>query len=193
MKQQILKDTTNLKANGFELVPVSSKDVERLTLLIRNKAVRKYLFDGVILQKKQIEEMIASSKESFQQKNYGLWLIQNEMAQTALGFGGLWHFFDETEPQLVIALHPNFQNKGVATKTMQLLINFSLETLSFSYIDASCDAENSSSLRMLQRLGMEYMGDKTVDDKTIKYFRITGNSNLETQGDKTGVYIKQRR
>jgi ribosomal-protein-alanine N-acetyltransferase len=64
-----------LKTERLTLKPVTETDADSLGKIITDEFVRKYLFDDEILDRNQIEELIKISRETFNDKKYGLWLI----------------------------------------------------------------------------------------------------------------------
>ena len=50
------------------------------------------------------KEIIEQSQRHFKEDRFGLWLIGRKGASEAIGFVGLWYFFDEAQPQLNLCL-----------------------------------------------------------------------------------------
>jgi RimJ/RimL family protein N-acetyltransferase len=56
------------------------------------------------------------------------------------------------------AIHPEFQKQGFATEAAQALIKFGFEKLRLTVIYAICDTRNTSSLKVMEKLGMNRVG-----------------------------------
>ena len=51
-------------------------------------------------------------------------------------------------------LHPGYQGQGLATEASRAMLEFGFTTLALHRITAHCDAMNTRSSRMMERLGM---------------------------------------
>lgn len=161
-----------LKTERLTLKPVSETDLEVAHKIFTNEFVRKYLFDDEIFDAAQIKDFINLSDQTFAAKNYGLWLIiLNETAEE-IGFSGLWHFFEEDQPQILYALLPEFTRRGYAAEAARRVIEYAFDELNFDFIDASCDAPNVDSQRAAENLGMKKFKEETVNALPIVFFRL---------------------
>lgn len=163
---------TELVTERLTLRPIQESDFETIQRIFADKFVRKYLFDDEILEEGQIKEFIEISDRIFAEKDYGLWLIVSKEAQKEIGFTGLWHFFDEHQPQLLYGLLPEFTGKGFASEAALKIIEYAFSRLSFEYVDASCDAPNLDSHRVAERLGMKKIKEETISGLPTIFFRL---------------------
>jgi RimJ/RimL family protein N-acetyltransferase len=65
---------------------------------------------------------------------------------------------DAHEAEIGFEFHPAHWGRGYATESARLLVAFGFEELGVDRIGARCLAENRSSLRVLERLGMRLEG-----------------------------------
>ena len=56
------------------------------------------------------------------------------------------------------AVNPSFQANGYATEAAQALIQYGFKQLALSVIVATCDARNTASFRVMEKLGMKRVG-----------------------------------
>jgi [ribosomal protein S5]-alanine N-acetyltransferase len=157
------------------LMPISADQFDEIYVVFTNDFVKKYLFDDEVLSEDSVQSFIETSIESFQEKQYGLWTIHTKGTNTLIGFTGLWHFFDETQPQLLYALLPQFTNMGYAKEAAQKIIEYTWKNLHFDFLEASCDTPNTQSQQTAIRLGMKKIKEEIIDDKPITFFRINKN------------------
>lgn len=161
-----------LKTERLRLKPVDRSDSEELLRIITDKFVRRYLFDGEILQREQIWELIDVTDATFRDKNYGLWLIVSDETREIAGFTGLWHFFEEAQPQLLYALLPGFTGRGLAREAARRIIEYAFSDLAFGYLDASCDAPNKASQRVAENLGMKKFKEEIKNALPTVFYRL---------------------
>lgn len=161
-----------LKTARLTLRPVSADDFAAVQKIFTDEYVRRYLLDGEVLEESQIRDFIAQSDRTFAEKNYGLWLIVADEISEISGLAGLWHFFDEDQPQLLYALLPAYTKRGFAAEAARRVIEYGFSELNFKYLDASCDAPNTDSQRVAEKLGMKKFKEETIDDLPIVFFRL---------------------
>lgn len=56
------------------------------------------------------------------------------------------------------AINPEFQKQGFATEAAQALIRFGFESLGLEMVYATCDARNTASFTVMEKLGMKNVG-----------------------------------
>ncbi|MCW5912531.1 MAG: GNAT family N-acetyltransferase [Cyclobacteriaceae bacterium] len=170
-----------LETERLVLEPVSLEKLETLRGIITNPFVRKYLFDDEILSNEQVGEFISISNQLFSDKGYGLWLIKLKDHNGIIGFTGLWHFYNENQPQLLYALLPSHTKSGYAKEASLKLLDYVWANLGFDYIDAACDTPNSASLHTAVSIGMTKTSEKYIDGKPVSFFRIYRNEHKADQ------------
>ncbi|MGE0589979.1 MAG: GNAT family N-acetyltransferase, partial [Cyclobacteriaceae bacterium] len=89
-----------------------------------------------------------------------------------IGFAGLKSFFEESQPQLLYALLPDYTGQGLALDAAAAIVRYCFEELGFDYLEASCDIPNLPSQRVAERIGMRKVEERTVDDKSLAFYRI---------------------
>ncbi|AFZ03491.1 GNAT family N-acetyltransferase [Calothrix sp. PCC 6303] len=161
-----------LKTDRLVLKPTLESDLSTLHSIFINPYVKKYLCDDNIWSLPQVEEMIVESQKLFEEKKFGIWLINTKDDQEIIGLVALWYFFDEEQPQLVYALLPEATKKGYATEAAAKIVKYSFDELGYKYLIASCDKPNLESKNVAERIGMREVEEKSVDDKPILFFKV---------------------
>lgn len=161
-----------LTTDRLILLPISAVNFDEKYHLFTNDFVKKYLFDGDTLSRETVQSFIETSIQSFQKKQYGLWTIHKKETNSLIGFTGLWHFFDEGQPQLLYALLPDNTKLGYAREAANGIINYTWEHLDFEHLDASCDTPNTDSIKTALGIGMTKTKEESIDNKPITFFRI---------------------
>ncbi|WP_405098722.1 GNAT family N-acetyltransferase [Oceanobacillus sp. FSL H7-0719] len=127
--------------------------------LFINQKVRKFL--GGIRQKDSIkavlDEMLHPGDDSF------YWAVREKHTDQFIGLVSLNPHHDSIYLEVSYQFLPNWWGKGYATEVIQLIIIFALNELSLSKVVAETQTANTSSCRLLERLGMKL-------EKTIKRF-----------------------
>lgn len=152
-----------LQTAQLYLQPVERSNLDTLHQLIIHPDVRRFLCDGKILAKEQIEAWIEESLSLFATSHFGLWIVvpnlsrehsHNHSSKALIGLCGFWYFHTPPELELLFCIAPEYWNQGFATEAAQALIHYGFEQLTLDRIAASADVSNTASIRVMQKLGM---------------------------------------
>ncbi|MEM9325595.1 MAG: GNAT family N-acetyltransferase [Bacteroidota bacterium] len=168
-------DDMTLKTDRLHLRPLQKEDEDWFLELNGSPFVRKYLWDDQVIDRETGIQIINQSQASFQQRRYGLWKIQRQSDQSAVGYVGLWFFFDEDWPQLLYALQQDFAGQGYASEAAQAVVGYALDQLHFPYLLAAMDTPHFASQLVAKRLGFVFIEERIVEGKPTLFFRKDGN------------------
>lgn len=116
-----------------------------------NQMVRKFL--GGVRQKDSIEavldEMLYTNEDSF------YWTVREKQTDDFIGLVSLNPHHDGLYLEVSYQFLPNWWGNGYATEVVQLIINYALNELKLPKIVAETQTANTSSCKLLERLGME--------------------------------------
>ena len=166
-----------LETERLILTQIVESDLNTLHKIFTDPYVRRYLCDGQIWSLDPVEEMLEQNTKLFEEKQFGLWFIENKSDRAIMGFVGLWYFFEEEQPQLIYALLPKALKKGYATEAATKIIEYGFDEPDFDYLVASCDRPNIESQKVAARLGMKQVESRIVDGNPILFFRLDKTSN----------------
>ncbi|MFD1412459.1 GNAT family N-acetyltransferase [Oceanobacillus jeddahense] len=128
-------------------------DVKKLYV---DREVRKFL--GGVRQEGSIEaalrEMLHTNDGSF------YWAVREKHTDNFIGLVSLDPHHDGTYLEVSYQFLPNWWGKGYATEVVQLVIDYGLNELNLPKIVAETQTANTSSCKLLERLGMEL--EKTI-------------------------------
>jgi [ribosomal protein S5]-alanine N-acetyltransferase len=160
-----------IETERMALRPVQLTDLPAMHHIFTNELGRKYLSDNQILSEEQVQTFITISKQTFSERQYGLWLLHKKPDNEVIGVAGLWAMFDEKQPELLYAILPEYTGRGFATEAVAEIIRYAFTNLSFAYVDASCDVPNVDSIRVAERLGMIKFKEETINGLPLVFFR----------------------
>jgi [ribosomal protein S5]-alanine N-acetyltransferase len=173
-----------LETQRLTLRPIAKRDLAALHAVFVDPHVRKYLCDDEVFSLQQVEEMLHQSIQHFEKERFGLWSIElksvGSLSREMIGFVGLWYFFDEQQPQLIYALLPSALKQGYATEAASKILAYCFDELGYEYVVASCDHPNLDSQKVAQRLGMQKIEEKIIQQNPIVFFRIDKSSLSES-------------
>jgi RimJ/RimL family protein N-acetyltransferase len=103
-----------------------------------------------------IVEAIRASQALFDRRGVGIWLVNHRVRDELIGFCGFVEIATvHPEPQLVYAMFRRFVGMGYATEMARACIAEARRHDGFATIIASVDEVNTSSVRVLVKLGFE--------------------------------------
>jgi RimJ/RimL family protein N-acetyltransferase len=119
-----------------------------------DKAVRRFLWDGKVVAFEETKAIVERSQLLFKERGYGLWSVRELGCEEVIGFAGYWQFRTPSSLELLFGVRSDRWNRGIATESSHSLIRYGFETLNWQAIEASTDAANVASVRVLEKLGM---------------------------------------
>jgi ribosomal-protein-alanine N-acetyltransferase len=149
-------DFVRIETARLWLRPFTPEDLEALHRLWIDPDVRKYLWDGEAVSRERVAAVIEESVASFERKGLGLWGVFPREEKILIGFCGFWYFHQPPRLQLLYGIAPEFWNRGLATEVALATIRYGFEQLSFDRIEASTDAPNEASIRVMEKAGMKF-------------------------------------
>ncbi len=168
----------NLQSERLYYEPLKLSDAGWFHYLNSDPCVRKYLWDDELISHEQVDEILQKNESSFAQSFWGLWKFRFLDSDEFIGYCGLWQFFDEDQPQLLYVLTPEYHHRGLATESARVVINYAFDILQFDHIIASVDDENSASVHVCQRLGMEFVREELKNGKPTLFFQLDSSKKL---------------
>lgn len=149
-----------LETPRLRLRPCTKSDVDSLHALWTDPLVRRWLWDDVVIERDVVSGIVASSDASFAKAGWGQWFVERRDDGVGIGATGLAELDAAVGPELVYAFHPAHWGCGYATEASQAVLRYALETLGFARIPGRTDPPNRESIRVLERLGMHFDGER---------------------------------
>lgn len=157
----------------LRLRPFTLADVDELHRLWTEPGVRQYLWDDEVIPRERVESIIDTSLASFEAHGFGLWAVLPVAEEALIGFCGFWYFHDPPRLELLYGIAPAYWNKGLATEAARAMMKYGFEELSFERIEASTDAPNLASVRVMERAGMSFWKRELTNGLDTIYYAIS--------------------
>ena len=106
--------------------------------------------------------------KSYEKNGFGLYLVEEKTAKIPVGMCGLLKRDDLDNPDIGFAFLPEFWKKGYAIEVASALMRFAKEQLSLPHILAITITSNTSSIKLLEKIGLTF----------VKQYTSTGNEEL---------------
>jgi uncharacterized protein (TIGR00369 family) len=161
-----------LETPRLRLRPCTASDVDALLALWTDPLVRRWLWDDTIIERTVVAEIVARSSESFERAGWGQWIVERRNDGAWLGAAGLAELDPAVGPELLYAFHPPHWGRGYATEASRALLRHAFEALGFARVPGRTDAPNRESIRVLERLGMQYDGTRQAGGRPTVCYSI---------------------
>ncbi|MDQ3803633.1 MAG: GNAT family N-acetyltransferase [Acidobacteriota bacterium] len=169
---------SSFETERLRLRPLTPDDTDELHRLWTEPGVRRYLWDGEVIARARVRAMIEASVASFEARGFGLWAVLPRAAEALVGFCGFWFFHEPPRLELLYGIAPACWNRGLATEAAVAMLRYGFEELSFERIEASTDAANAASARVLERAGMSFWKRETTNGLDTVYYSVSREAFL---------------
>ena len=158
-----------IQTDRLYLRPFADADLDNLHQLWTQPGVRRYLWDGEVIPRERTMSIIQASRASFEAHGFGLWSAFSRSNQAMIGFCGFWHFHEPPQLELLYGFAPSHWRQGFATEAAKAMIRYGFEELLFERIEASTDAANVVSVKVMKGVGMSFWKREQTNGLTIYY------------------------
>ncbi len=139
----------------------SPDDLEDLARIFSKPEVMKYLgLEGKPVSKEETETALLSMIKHWERHGYGRWAVVDKESGSLIGYAGLRNHEDTAE--LVYLFDEPYWGKGLATEVARACLEFGFELHGLETIIAFAKPLNASSRRVLEKIGMQFVGETTV-------------------------------
>ena len=180
-------NTRTLQTGRLVLQPIAVNDAKALHRISNEPGVRRYLWDDKLVEEATIRDLIARSVRMFSEGGIGLFGIRRRGSEDLLGFCGFVRVDGMEEPELGYELTQLAWGKGLATEASLACLRFAFEEAGLKRAIAGADATNRASLRVIEKLGMRYLGNINPNAPDEPYHALDREEFLN--GTRRGVQV----
>jgi ribosomal-protein-alanine N-acetyltransferase len=170
-----------LETTRLRLRPFLPRDLDALHALFIHPDVRRFLWDDRVVSRDTVQGLIAASLASFSVQDFGQWLAEDRGTRVLVGFCGLRPTDDAQEIELLYALAPERWGEGLATEAGDAVLTHAFQRVGLPRVVARTDSPNLASVRVLERLGMQFEGERVVNGLPLLHYAISDAAFWERQ------------
>lgn len=165
---QIILETPRLILRQF-----TTADAALIYQLNRNPEVVKYVQEPVLESEAAALKIITDIILPQYKNKLGRWAVHSKSNNEFIGWCGLKFLNESGEIDLGYRFHPFAWGKGYATEAASHVLDYGFKTLQLKEVIGTVAVENTASINVLQKIGMQYITDAIEDDCPVKIFRAT--------------------
>lgn len=115
-----------------------------------------------------VQAQIRTATKLWERLGHSRWSFIDRETQQLVGAGDIQHIDEDEANPLEVGwrLPPEHWGKGFATEAGHAMLRFAFDRLRVPEVYAVADPENYASVRVMQRLGMRYVGLLSFGDPT---------------------------
>ena len=166
--EKIITQTERLIIREFQVL-----DIEALAQIFAKPEVMQFSPTGV-LSTKQTAVKIQSFLDSYQKKGYGKWAVIHRESGRLIGYCGIAVEEIEGKPEneLGYRLDSDFWGQGLATEAAKASLEYGFDKLKFDYVLGIVEPENHGSIRVLEKVGMEFVKESRWREKVVCIYQV---------------------
>ena len=146
-----------IETERLNLSRLSYEDSEFILNLVNEPAFKKYIGDRGIRTLDDAKEYLRNGPiGSYECNGFGLYLVSRKNDQVPLGMCGLVKREQFEHPDLGFAFLKQHWANGYAYESSRATIEHARQDLGLTYVIAVANADNESSIKLLQKLGFRY-------------------------------------
>ena len=144
-----------LETGRLRLRPFAPGDVDVLYAQWTDPDVRRYLWDGRVIERDEVVAVVEESIGAFETRGLGFWVI--EEAGRVVGFTGFRPIPDATDIELYYGLERACWGRGLATEASRAALRYAFDVVGLDPIYIRTDGPNAASVEVMKRLGATYV------------------------------------
>jgi RimJ/RimL family protein N-acetyltransferase/GNAT superfamily N-acetyltransferase len=172
MRRPVTRALLALSTARLRLRRMAPADADEFERQWNQPEVGRYLWDGQPVPRARVEEVIASSADTFAARGFGLWTVTLAADGRVAGFCGLRVEESTGRVELLYAFDAAWWGRGLATEAARAVLADAFTRPGLSAIYAGTNPNNRASSRVLDALGMRRVGVRqTPREELLIYAR----------------------
>jgi ribosomal-protein-alanine N-acetyltransferase len=162
---------TVIRTARLELREMGAADAVFIAVLLNQPCFIRFIGDRGVRNEEDARRYICEGPvASYRAHGFGLYLVQLTDTRTPVGICGLLKRAELDDPDIGFAVAEPFQGNGYAFEAAAAVIAHSRDNLDIGRIGAITLADNEASIRLLQKLGLEYRRAVRIGDETLQLY-----------------------
>ncbi len=138
---------------------LTGDDVNALFSIFSDPQVMRYWSSLPLEDRDAAEELLKNIRDGFQRRVLFQWGISRQIDDCIIGTCTLYHIdTNNRRGEIGYALGSEYWGNGYMQEALKLLLNFCFGHLNLHRLEADVDPENTSSIKILERIGFQKEG-----------------------------------
>ncbi len=164
-----------LETERVMLVPWQPEDWLAFRAIATDSEVMRYISDGQPWADERIQQFVNDQIETFGTRQFCMWKLILKKTGALVGFCGLQPLRDTAEIEIGWWLGHECWGKGLATEAAREALRDAFERVRLRRVVAVAQPANRASLRVMQKLGMNYEGTMLHKGVSVVLYSIASS------------------
>lgn len=150
------------------------EDVEQLAPILADPKGMRFSRTGNVLSTLETKEKIQGYLDSYEKYGFGKWALIFKEYNLFIGYCGIAveKIDNKQEGELGYRLATRFWNQGLATEAAMAAVQYGFENLNFSHILGVVERQNKASIRVLEKIGMQYQKETIFHGVKMDLYKV---------------------
>ena len=160
------------KTNRLTLRGYQTDDLAYFLPMLADREVIRYLIHTEPWPQERVEKWLTSAEPHWSEHGCGFWILEHQIDQRPIGWGGLNWLPDTEEIEVLYALDKPYWGQGLATEAAQFSIHYGLKVLGLDKIIGLVVPGNLGSARVLEKSGLAYTGMAEYFGSELRRYQV---------------------
>jgi len=161
-----------LESKWIYLRELTTEDTDMIYKLHNDPQVMTFMPYKNISYKKAIDDTNTYINLGKTNPGLGIWATVLKETDKVIGWTCLKELLDTKEIEIGYRYFPSYWNKGYCTEICNELIKYGFQNLNLDKIIAIVHPENIASVRVLEKLGLEYNKDVSHFNMNLRFYKL---------------------
>ena len=152
------------------------EDLEPYARLCADPEVMRFIGNGSTLNREQSAEQVSRFVRHWDERGFGLWVLEEKESGAFVGFAGLSYQEDwpegEHKTEVGWRLDRAFWGRGLATEAAKASVTYGLETLELERLISIIQPGNVASRRVAEKAGLTLRGESHWRNSKVVWYAI---------------------
>ena len=164
----LLFETDRLSVRHFNV-----NDLDAFTTLCSDPQVMRYVGDGTLLSRAEVEHWIVVCQQKYVERGYGTSAVFEKGTGRFIGYCGVVRAPGNDFDELIYVYHVAAWGKGYATEAGRAMIDYVFQQSSLDQIYATIHPDNQASIKVVEKLGFQFDHQMIDEDGTpVAYYNV---------------------
>lgn len=145
-------------------------DAPLILALNSDPEIVKYVHEPVLKTEEEAKNILLNNILPQYENKLGRWAMHIKSTQEFIGWCGLKYRPELDEIDLGYRLMQKAWGKGLATEAAQHTLEYGFKTLNLNLITGRAHIENIASIKVLEKIGMDFIGEGIVDNCPVRTY-----------------------
>ena len=151
----------------------TENDASLILQLNSDPEIVKYVHEPVLTSEEQAKKILLDIILPQYKINLGRWAIYTKNSHDFIGWCGLKHRPELNEIDLGYRLKKESWGRGYATEAAKHTLDHGFNNLHLNIITGRAHIENIASIKILEKIGMQFLREEVVDNCPVKTYSAT--------------------